>query len=207
MSNLRIEQYEVDKYRVVGSLEIMETERKYVTIDAVEYKNERRVHKVKCATTFNVYSVELDDLDCFGFRTTILEHSFAYNKMFKTQAETECGYSLSTNEYVAYWQWLGYTKRLPFYVKSVFTSDSYDSNVTRQNLSPYCIIKLFDYGFNNSLYADVSWRMILTRKDKKQIPNHDLIAKFLHGYKIDLYNLNDKNIVLTSINILNNITS
>ena len=207
MSNLRIEQFEVDKYRVVGSVSIMETECKYVTVDGIEYTNERRVPREKCASTLNVYNVELDDLECFGFKPTILEHDFLYNKMFKSQAETECRYSLSTNEYVAYWQWLGYTKRLPFYVKSVFTSDSYGSNVTRQKLSPYCTIKLFDYGFNNSLYAEVSWRMILTRKDKKQIPNHHLIAQLLDRYKIDLYNLNDKNIVLTSINILNKITA
>lgn len=207
MTELRIEQYEVDKYRVVGSISITHTNRKTVVVDGEEYHKQYMETKDVCATTIDLHEIKLDDLECFGFTPSILEHNFMYGGLFEKQARRESSRQLSTNEYVAYWQWLKYTNRLPFYVKNVYVNDSHDSNVSMQNLTPYCTIKLFDYGFNNSLYADISWRMILTRKDKKSIPYHELIAELLKKHRIYLYKLTDKNITLNTIKLLNKIIS
>lgn len=207
MGLLRIEQYEVDKYRVTGSFPLKSRKRKTVNVDGEQYHQDYIETKDVCATTLSLYKVELDELECFGFKPTILEHSFAYNKLFKNEAEHDCGYTLSTNEYVAYWEWLDYTKRLPYYVNRVWSGKSEWFAVENQKLKPHCMVKLLDYGFNNSLYADINWRMILTRKDKKSIPCHKSIAKLLNRHKIDLYKLTDKNITLNTIKLLNKIIS
>lgn len=205
MRSLRIEQFEVDKYRVVGSIDVTTKRTKQVEVDGEIYYKDIHETKSVCATSFDLTPIELDELEYFGFKPTILEYGFLYNNLFKREAERECRHSLSTNDYIAYWQWLDCTKRLPYYVSKVWTGETSYHFVENQKLSPYCTIKLLDYGFKNSLYADVSWRMILTRKDKKSIPNHESIAKLLERHGISFYKLTDKNLTLNSIKLLNKI--
>jgi len=200
MNTLIVKEYELNKYRVEGSFEMNFVKNDSVVVNGETYYKESIETKTVDAKTLDCYDVVLDDLELFGYCPEIKEYNFRYNKLFKRQCELLCNYRLSDNEYVAYWQWLYYTGKTPSWIKNVYT-DSTDWNI-REKISSVCRLRIFDYGFNNTLYADVDWEFIFNfQKKEKENRHFRRINEYLSRYGINIFATKESQIINNAIQL------
>jgi len=145
-------------------------------------------------------------LASLGFSACVWEYPFLYNKLFKTECQLESRYRLSDNDYVAYWQWLHNTGRTPNWIKNVYSDRT--GWRFRERISKTCKLKICDYGFNNSLYADVDWDYIFNFENKDPKNEHFIwINDYLSRYGINIFATEEKQKAKNAIRLLSNQTS
>ena len=203
---MRIKEFLPNEYRVVGKFTMSKRKTKSVVVDGEEYFKEWIDEEIVDAEKLDTYKIELDELASLGFSACVWEYPFLYNKLFKTECQLESRYRLSDNDYVAYWQWLHNTGRTPNWIKNVY-SDRTDWRL-RERISRNCKLKICDYGFNNSLYADVDWSYIFNFENKDPKNEHFIwINDYLSKYGIDIFSTKKEQKAKNAIRLLTNQTS
>lgn len=198
---MRIEEISENEFKVFGEFELNTRKKKCVELDGETYYKDYVVQESKKAEDLELFKVELDELNLFGYSPVIWEYSFMYDNLFESQCRLNCNYRLSENKYVAYWQWLYYTKRTPSWIKSVYT-DTTDWNL-RESISSVCKLRICDYGFNNTLYADVNWRFIFDFENKDKESRHfKRIDEYLSRYGINIYATKESQMINNAIQLL-----
>ena len=138
-----------NEFKPFGMVTVSDKKTKSVEVDGeTYYKTEHGIKEVECSEYFNFYEIELDELECFGYKATIHDYEGIYTSVFRIASGIQ--YNLSSNNYVFYWLWLFENGHLPKWVKNVFTSKK--MYVRDYGIGPYCLWRICDYGFNNNLY-------------------------------------------------------
>ena len=188
---MTIKEFSPNEYRVVGKFTMSKRKTKSVVVDGEEYFKEWIEEEIVDAEKLDTYKIELDELASLGFSACVWEYPFLYNKLFKTECQLESRYRLSDNDYVAYWQWLHNTGRTPNWIKNVYSDRT--GWRFRERISKTCKLKICDYGFNNSLYADVDWDYIFNFENKDPKNEHFIwINDYLCRYGINIFATEEK---------------
>lgn len=198
---IKIQEVSKNEYKVIGTLNVMTRKSKSVVVDGEDYIKTWIEDVETNAEDLHIVKIELDELECFGFNASVWEHQFMYNGIFESECGKESKYILSTNQYVAYWQWMHETKRLPTWIKDVYI----DNNNRRVsgNVKSTCRVKIYSYGFNNTLYAEIDWSIVFACKNKKDNKKHfGSIDNYLKEYGINIYADNEKQMVNNAIKLL-----
>jgi len=198
---MTIKEFSPNEYRVVGKFTMSKRKTKSVVVDGEEYFKEWTEEEIVDAEKLDTYKIELDELASLGFSACVWEYPFLYNKLFKTECQLESRYRLSDNDYVAYWQWLHNTGRTPNWIKNVYSDRT--GWRFRERISKTCKLKICDYGFNNSLYADVDWDYIFNFENKDPKNEHFIwINDYLSRYGINIFATEEKQKAKNAIRLL-----
>jgi len=184
----------------MGSVNLMVRKSKSVEVDGNIYWNYYAENEDVEPSKYPLYCVELNDLKSFGLSFKIWDYSTPYWSVFKKWAGClNCGYS--ENEYVFYWQWLFENGKLPSWIKSVYTDRTHFNIPFDERLKHTCQVVICEYGFNNSLYADITWQKVFESANKDDV-TFLRIEDFLDKRGIRLYTKTEKQEIDNAIKLL-----
>jgi|DEB0MinimDraft_10_1074344.scaffolds.fasta_scaffold48210_2 hypothetical protein len=197
---MEIREISENEFKPVGSVRLMVQKAKTVCVDGDVYFNHYAEEEDVEPSKYHLYCVELDDLQSFGLSFKMWDYRATYWYVFKKWAGyLNCQYS--ENEYVFYWQWLFENGKLPNWVKSVYTDKTSFSIPFDERLKHTCQVVICEYGFNNSLYADITWEKVFESANKDD-SRFIRIEEFLDKRGIRLYTKTNKQEIDNAIKLL-----
>jgi hypothetical protein len=184
-----------NEFMPIGKTTINEPRLHTTTVDGEVYSRTTYEKKdVEVSEYYNVYCNDLDELKCFGYSAKIWD----CNSLFRYVSNNYCSV-WSTNEYVYYWQWLFENNHLPKWVNNVYTDKkSWRPNKKIEKTFRWVIC---EYGFNNSLYAEIDWIKLFECENKENYQFMD-ISEWLSRYGINIFATKETQQINNAIKLL-----
>lgn len=198
---LELREISKNEFKPFGKIDVADNQVKQVTVDGEVYtKTIRGTKQIEVSEYPYLYCVELDELECFGFSAKVWDYDYGFSSLFRDAIEVN--YILSTNNYVYYWESLFYSKRLPKWIKNVYTDKTRMDCRLYDKIEPHCKVKICDYGFNNSLYAHIDWMVVFNCKNKKDNIHFKRLNEHLMWEGINIYQEKETQQVNNAIKLL-----
>lgn len=198
---LELREVSPNEFKPFGKITVQDNKTETVTVDGNVYS--RVIRGTKCIEVSEhplLYCYELDELKCFGYTAKVWDYDYGFSSVFKDALKV--GYRLSENNYVYYWESLFYSGRLPDWIKNVYTDKTRFDHRLYDKIEPFCKVKIIDYGFNNSLYADIDWMVVFNCKNKKDNLHFDRLNQYLIWKGINIYAEKEEQQVNNAIKLL-----
>jgi len=189
-----------NEYKPFGKITVSDNEVKTVIVDGESYSRTiRKTKDIEVSEYPFLSCIELDELECFGFTAKVWDYSYSYSTLFRDALKV--GYVLSTNDYVYYWQSLFHSNKLPDWIRNVYTDETRRMGRDLDSIKPHCTVKICDYGFKNSLYADIDWQVVFNCKDTKN-EHLTYINRLLKIHGITIHHNNEQRQINNAIKLL-----
>lgn len=198
---LELREISKNEFKPFGKIEVADNQVKKVVVAGEVYtKIIRGTKEIEVSEHPYLYCFELDELECFGFFAKVWDYSYGLSSFYRDAIEVN--YQLSTNDYVYYWESLFYSNRLPKWIKNVYTDNTRMGYRLYDKIEPFCKVKIIDYGFNNSLYADIDWMVVFNCKNKKDNIHFKHLNEYLISKGINIYQEKETQQVNNAIKLL-----
>lgn len=198
---IELRQVRPNEFKPFGKITVQDNKTETVTVDGNVYSRViTGTKEIEVSEHPLLYDIDLDELECFGFSAKIWDYDYGFSSFFKDALKV--GYTLSENNYVYYWQSLFYSGKLPNWIKNVYTDKTKMDCRLYDKIEPFFKVKIIDYGFNNSLYADIDWMTVFNCKNKKDNIHIDRLNQYLIREGINIYAEKEEQQINNAIKLL-----